>query len=169
MSGKSSSVYMVLTVSAMICLAAAGCRNGSYMSTKQEVKDGNAVLEEIEIKQDIPRISTDYLFALTVKGPEKGHYLLVDCRSAEQVRQGTIPTAASLSSLQDDGDVDFPEDRSTDIIFFCDKEDCKTDDKAATLAVRDGYDEVRILEGGVSAWQEAGYSLTVPSANSRAL
>ncbi|MFO7761623.1 MAG: rhodanese-like domain-containing protein [Desulfobia sp.] len=152
-------IYIVLGLSVITWLAVTGCRNNIYMSTKQESKADNALNEVTGIAEDITEIKSDYLYALVVKGPLKGHYLLVDCRPAEQFRRGTISTAVSFFSLGSEIGDNLPEDRSTEIIFFCENSRCDTDARAATLAFRHGYENVKVLQDGVSGWQESGLSL----------
>lgn len=155
-------IYIVLGLSAITWLAVSGCRNNIYMSTEQKAEGYNALNEVSRIAEDIVEIQSNYLYALVVKGPIKGHYLLVDCRPLEQFRRGTIPTAVSFFSLGSEIDDNLPEDRSTEIIFFCENSHCDTDARAATLAFRHGYENVKVLQDGVSGWQEERLSLKRP-------
>lgn len=151
-------VYVVLILSIIIGFSFTSCKNGGYMSTGQDVKDDNAGEEQIDIVEDLPEIESDYLYALTVKGPVKGNYLLVDCRSAGQFQQSTIPTAVPFAGLKDGKKDILPEDSTAEIIFFCQNSDCDAGGRAAALAINQGYENVKILPEGIKGWQENGYS-----------
>ncbi len=150
-------IYAVLSLVVIVCLTFSGCRDDGCVLTKQKVSDDDVLKEQIEIADDLPEITSDYLYALTVKGPVKGNYLLIDCRSREEFRQETIPTAVFLAPRDIAMMDDLPEDRSVRVIFFCDGAGCDADARAATLALKHGYENVGVLQGGMKGWLEDGF------------
>jgi rhodanese-related sulfurtransferase len=84
--------------------------------------------------------------------------VLVDLRKSEEAMSGHIPGAVSISSDDIVAMMDkFPSDKKAPIILY------SYDDKTAMSAfgtVREkGYANVSILEGGIKAWEKAGFPI----------
>jgi hypothetical protein len=57
---------------------------------------------------------------LIAMGPEKGKYLLIDCRPAPKFMEGTIPTAINIPYPAFEKNIDkLPEDKSYLIVYYC--------------------------------------------------
>ena len=52
-----------------------------------------------------------------------------------------------------------PADKNRDIVFYCESAQCYRSCRAAEVAVKGGHRQVYVLEGGMPAWKEAGYTL----------
>jgi rhodanese-related sulfurtransferase len=50
-------------------------------------------------------------------------------------------------------------DKERDIVFYCESAECYRSCRAAEAAVKAGYRQVHVLEGGIPAWKQAGYSM----------
>ena len=52
-----------------------------------------------------------------------------------------------------------PADKERVIVFYCESAGCYRSCRAADAAVKAGYRQVHVLEGGMPAWKQAGYSM----------
>lgn len=52
---------------------------------------------------------------------------------------------------------ELPPDRGRVLVLYCESEISQKSCEAADAAVRQGYKAVRVLDGGMPAWKEAGY------------
>jgi rhodanese-related sulfurtransferase len=52
-----------------------------------------------------------------------------------------------------------PPDKERVIAFYCESAGCYRSCRAAEAAVKAGYRQVHVLEGGMPAWKQAGYSM----------
>ena len=52
-----------------------------------------------------------------------------------------------------------PADKNRDMVFYCESAQCYRSCRAAEAAVKAGYRQVYVLDGGMPAWKEAGYAL----------
>jgi rhodanese-related sulfurtransferase len=52
-----------------------------------------------------------------------------------------------------------PPDKTSNIIFYCESDNCYKSCLAAYVAVRNGYANVFVLEGGLPAWKQAGHEV----------
>ena len=52
-----------------------------------------------------------------------------------------------------------PTDKNRDIVFYCESAQCYRSCLAADAAVKAGYRQVFVLDGGMPAWKQAGYSM----------
>lgn len=52
---------------------------------------------------------------------------------------------------------ELPADKARPLVLYCESEDSHKSRAAADVAVRAGYRNVRVLEGGLPAWKGAGY------------
>lgn len=87
----------------------------------------------------------------------KGDWLLVDARDGEQFDAQHIPGAISLPADSYPEALEFfaeEQGRSKTIVVYCGTEDCDLSTELA-FRLRDeaGYGDVRILDGGLLAWQ----------------
>lgn len=52
-----------------------------------------------------------------------------------------------------------PQDKERDIVFYCESAGCYRSCRAAQAAVKAGYRQVYVLQGGMPAWKQAGYDM----------
>jgi rhodanese-related sulfurtransferase len=52
-----------------------------------------------------------------------------------------------------------PPDKERAIVFYCESAGCYRSCRAAEAAVKAGYRQIHVLEGGIPAWKKAGYSV----------
>jgi rhodanese-related sulfurtransferase len=51
-----------------------------------------------------------------------------------------------------------PPDKGRDIVFYCESAGCYRSCRAAGAAVKAGYRQVYVLQGGMPAWKQSGYT-----------
>jgi phage shock protein E len=52
-----------------------------------------------------------------------------------------------------------PADKNRAVVLYCESEGCYRSCRAADAAIHYGYKEVYVMEGGMPAWKQSGYSL----------
>jgi rhodanese-related sulfurtransferase len=52
-----------------------------------------------------------------------------------------------------------PPDKERAIVFYCESAGCYRSCRAAEAAVKAGYRQIHVLEGGIPAWKKTGYSV----------
>jgi membrane protein DedA with SNARE-associated domain/rhodanese-related sulfurtransferase len=102
------------------------------------------------------RITVQELSRLQAAG---GELLLIDARPrASRLRDGMIPGAIAFESL-----LQGPQRvHAGEVVVYC---ACPNEATAARIArqlIKLGYHPVRPLEGGIHAWQDAGFTLITP-------
>ena len=101
------------------------------------------------------RISVDELNRLMNEGPKP---TVIDaCSRASRARDGVIPGAIAFETLNMDV-VHETLPPHLEVVIYC---ACPNEASAARIAKRLhrlGFGRVRPLEGGIHAWQDAGYS-----------
>ena len=78
--------------------------------------------------------------------------VVIDCRSPQefqQMRLGVGETLVPLGTIRDRLD-EFPKDKSKAIVCFC--KISLRGYEAASILMQNGYDNVKVLEGGIMAW-----------------
>ena len=100
------------------------------------------------------RITVEELMRLIANGENPS---IIDARPrASQVREGMIPGAIAFDALTDDLESTLP---TSEVVVYC---ACPNEASAARVAKRiigKGFKRVRPLEGGIHAWQSAGYDV----------
>ena len=100
------------------------------------------------------RITVEELRRLIADGANPS---IIDARPrASQIREGMIPGAVAFEALSDDLDPMLP---TSEVVVYC---ACPNEASAARVAkqiIGKGFKRVRPLEGGIHAWQSAGYDL----------
>jgi rhodanese-related sulfurtransferase len=77
----------------------------------------------------------------------------------EQVRtsEGVIPGATILASSSDYVVAQtLPQDKTSNLVFYCANEACSASHNAAKRAVSAGYTNVSVLADGIAGWRKAG-------------
>lgn len=71
-------------------------------------------------------------------------------------KYGTVPGAILLSSGQFDAGKELPNDKSTELVFYCGNTMCSASDSAAERAMQAGYKNVKVMRAGIKGWADAG-------------
>ena len=69
---------------------------------------------------------------------------------------GVIPGATLLPGSRDYSLTLLPDNRTTQIIFYCASSWCGASEMAADRAIREGYKRVAVLPEGIKGWTQAG-------------
>lgn len=65
-------------------------------------------------------LSTADVEKLVAQGPEKGKYVLIDCRPAPRFMEGAIPTAVNIPYPAFEKNIDkLPKDKNMLIVYYC--------------------------------------------------
>lgn len=136
-------------VSALVILTfAAGCAT----STAPKAAKG----EKQPVKQDPALIiSTEEVQALVTMGPEAGNYQLIDARPAIKYDAGHIPTAISIPKPMLEKNLD-KLDKNKMQIFYCGGIKCALSPKSAAVAMKNGFQNVKVYYDGMPAWNKSG-------------
>jgi rhodanese-related sulfurtransferase len=72
-----------------------------------------------------------------------------------------IPGTKCLSceEVENSPNTVLPPDKERVIVFYCESAGCYRSCRAAEAAVKAGYRQVHVLEGGMPTWKQAGYSM----------
>ncbi|MGB8331483.1 MAG: rhodanese-like domain-containing protein [Polyangiales bacterium] len=112
----------------------------------------SAAQETQSAKPEVPEISVEE----AAKALEAGA-VAVDANSdSTRTKNGTVPEAIILTSSYKYELSQLPEDKSTDLIFYCSNTNCTASDAAAERASTNGYKSVHIMRGGIKGWKDAG-------------
>lgn len=87
--------------------------------------------------------------------------ILVDVRTPAEIAEGAIDGAIAMDFSQDDFQArltQLPKDRA--IYLYCAVGGRSS--KAGNLLVKHGFTQVYNLAGGMTAWNEAGFPVTIP-------
>ncbi len=80
-------------------------------------------------------------------------------------KYGVIPGARLLSHYRDyDGVAELPQEKSTQLVFYCASEMCSAAPTAARKAVAQGYPNVSVLPAGIKGWVKADQPIEKPKA-----
>jgi len=86
--------------------------------------------------------------------------VFVDSRSEEEFRAGHIQGARLLDAYSFDESVSMFRDLipvDTTLITYCSGEGCGSSREVAELLQREGYQDIRVFEGGWDQWEASGY------------
>ena len=77
--------------------------------------------------------------------------------------KGIVPGAVLLTSSSRYEMSELPEDKSSDLVFYCGSTSCTASDTAAERALENGYTNVHVMRAGISGWKEAGKPVDKPN------
>lgn len=81
----------------------------------------------------------------------------VDANGADTRKEyGTLPGAVLLSNARTFDATELPEDKSTELVFYCGSTSCNAAPKAAARAKELGYTAVKVMPEGIRGWVKAG-------------
>ncbi len=103
---------------------------------------------------------------VTVKEAKDKKPVFVDANGSDtRTSFGVIPGAILLTSYDEYGMSELPEDKRKDLVFYCSNEKCGASKVAAKRAVSAGYSNVAVLPVGVKGWKASGQKTVKPSKN----
>lgn len=85
-------------------------------------------------------------------------YTLIDSRPGKRFAEAAIPTAISvpIDSLKEKGAALLPQDKERTLIFYCGGPTCGLSPESASIAVKAGYKNVKVMIKGLPGWKKAG-------------
>jgi rhodanese-related sulfurtransferase len=139
-------------------LLAAGCATTTSSAPPPE-KAPAAKAVKIPVPQDPElKITTAQVMEI-LAGPDAEKYFIVDARPAVKFDAGHVPGAVSIPKAILPKSLDkLPKDKT--IIFYCGGLHCKLSPQSADIAMKAGFDSVKVWYEGQPGWVKAGnYSI----------
>lgn len=133
-------------------------KKGHEVQVQFTEKDGQKQASLILVKPPVSlskeeTVSLEQVEKLVAQGPEKGKYMLVDCRPTPRYQEGNIPTAINLPFPAFDKLVDkLPADKSTLIIYYCSGKTCNMSPGSLKKAQKLGYTNAKVFVDGMPGW-----------------
>ncbi len=133
-------------------------KKGHEVRVEYVEKDGIRTATRVSVKPPVALAANETLaFAdlekLVALGPEKGNYLLVDCRPQPRFQEGSIPTAINLPFPAFDKLTDrLPADKHKLIIYYCSGKTCNMSPGSSRKAQKLGYTNVKVFVDGMPGW-----------------
>lgn len=112
------------------------------------------IATSIPVCAEVPQISCEELNTMQAKGSEK--LTIVDVRRPYEFGKGHIPNSINVP-YNTVGKADLSKDGL--LVFYCSNTKCPLSYLAAKTLINSGYTNVKVLEGGISKWHDAGFSL----------
>jgi len=81
---------------------------------------------------------------------------VIDVMSSKSYAKGHVPTAISFAKDSKNLSKLLPKDKNALIVAYCGGPSCKAYKRAASLAEKLGYKNVKHLSAGISGWRKAG-------------
>lgn len=100
-------------------------KSGKEVRVQYTEKDGKKFATLVVAKPAIKvapekQLKTEDVEKLVAAGPEKGKYVLVDCRPAPKFAEGAIPTAINIPFPAFEKNIDkLPKDKNALIVYYC--------------------------------------------------
>ncbi len=113
----------------------------------------------VKLPEGVEEINVEEMAELLIKGPEAGNYFLVDARPAKRFAEGHLRGALSIPvpKLKKEGAKLLPPDKNMPLVFYCGGPTCGMSPKAAGMAKKWGYTNIRVFLQGEPGWKKAGY------------
>lgn len=100
----------------------------------------------------LPGVSANYVN----KALEKGDAVVIDARPPRKFNKGHVPGAVNIPTTRFDDARDLlPENRDSELIFYCGGYHCPLSTKGADKARTLGYTNLKVFQAGYPAWQKA--------------
>ena len=125
-------------------------------------RDGNKPWKAVAIEPGktlyAPGVTPITVFDLKKKMDAHRDFILIDTGPATEYNRCHLPSAISMDACNITVH-SFPRDMDRDdmLIFYCGWPDCHRSILGSQKAARAGFDNIRILQGGLQAWVEDGY------------
>jgi rhodanese-related sulfurtransferase len=148
------------TISAVLFLALAACAKAPAPEQRIESNQAapaEAVKAPAHAATD-PHASFTRLPVQDVAGLlESKKARAVDANGADTRKEyGTLPGAVLLSNARTFDATELPQDKSTELVFYCGSTSCNAAPKAAARAQELGYTAVKVMPEGIRGWVKAG-------------
>jgi len=133
-------------------------KKGHEVQVQFAEKDGQKVATMLLVKPPVSlsmeeTITLEQVEKLVAQGPEKGNYLLVDCRPTPRFQEGNIPTAVNLPFPAFDKLVDkLPADKGKLIVYYCSGKTCNMSPGSLRKAQKLGYTNAKVFVDGMPGW-----------------
>ncbi len=90
------------------------------------------------------------------KALDKGTAVVIDARPPRKFKKGHVPGSISLPTTRFDEHKDsLPEDKATELLFYCGGYHCPLSTKGADKAKALGYSKAKVFQAGYPAWKKA--------------
>ncbi|RSK26203.1 hypothetical protein EJF36_04645 [Bacillus sp. HMF5848] len=138
-------------------------------------KEPAPVKEPVPLKDNLTYVDTYYMTKLKEMAgevsakrkkyeqyPLEWNFVLIDSRPAPVFDAGHINGAINIPDSQFDTMTHMlPENKETELIFYCGGLACHLSGNSAEKAQKLGYSNVKVYQEGIPAWTKAGHYLTV--------
>jgi len=108
---------------------------------------------------EILQVSAEKMNEMLTK--KSGNLTVVDVRGEPDFKKSHIDGAISVP-LAATNTYDFPKKKI--LVLYCGGTDCSLSGKAAKILIDRGYKDVRMLAGGLPAWEGKGFPIIPPAA-----
>ncbi|MBU1178024.1 rhodanese-like domain-containing protein [Patescibacteria group bacterium] len=126
-----------------------------WLPEKNENREKSVEEEKVENQLKIPQLSIEELKQKIIAGEE---LILLDVQSYDDHLKATLPETTSIPLDELNNRLtELPKNKT--IITIDGGEDCDTCSRAAEILLTSGYTDIKRLDGGVTAWAEAGYPI----------
>jgi len=119
----------------------------------------------VNLPRGLKEIETQEMEALLQKGHVAGDFFLIDARPFKRYEEGHIPGAVSIpvAKLEHDRSRLLPSDKNTTLLFYGGGPTCDMSLKSAELALKWGYENIKIYLAGEPEWKKSGhYTVSTP-------
>ena len=100
----------------------------------------------------LPGVSVKYV----KKVLDKDTTVVIDARPPRKFKKGHIPGSVSIPTTRFDEHKDsLPQDKGSELIFYCGGYQCSLSTKGAAMAESLGYSNVKVFQAGYPAWNKA--------------
>lgn len=100
----------------------------------------------------LPGVSAQYV----KKALGNGKTMVVDARPPRKFKKGNIPGSVNIPTTRfDDMHDRLPQDKGTELVFYCGGYNCPLSVKGALKAKALGYTNIKLFQSGYPAWKKA--------------
>jgi len=92
---------------------------------------------------------------------EEAEYILIDVRTPNEYDTGYIQEAINIDFYSDSFDKNILSlKKGSKIILYCRTNNRSS--KTANMLIENGYNDVNVIEGGITSWVKNGYDINYP-------
>jgi len=118
--------------------------SGEAQGAKNESADLHDQFAKVTVEEVEQRVTAKEAVAVDANGEETRKEL------------GTLPGALLLTNSRTYDVSELPNDKGTELIFYCGSEKCMSAPRAAERAKEAGYSDVKVMPAGIRGWVKAG-------------
>ena len=150
---KNEAVILIFLV--IITLAAIAFFAVRLWLPEKNKDKSNEAEENIQDELNVPKISVNELKNMIVSGEQ---LIILDVQSHEDHLEASLPVTTSIPLDELNARIsELPKNKT--IIAIDSGEGCQSCVRATEILLTSGYTDVKKLNGGVTAWAEAGYPI----------